>query len=121
MERDGETFAEDRAERAAYATDRAEAERKTRDIDVDHVANLSKLRLTPREKEEMKRELSAIIAFADELSAIDTEGVEPTAHVLPLQNVWREDEVRPGIERETLLENAPAVRDGCILVPKVME
>ncbi len=68
--------------------------RKPSDIDVDNVADLSKLTLSPEEKKTMKQELSAIIAFADQLSALDTEGVEPTAHVLPMKNVFREDVVR---------------------------
>ena len=91
------------------------------DIDVDNVADLSKLTLSPEEKKTMKQELSAIIAFADQLSALDTEGVEPTAHVLPMKNVFREDVVVPSFDRDSLLQNTPTVQDGYIYVPKVVE
>ena len=89
-------------------------------IDVDKVAALSRLTLSPEEKAAMKQELSAIVAFADQLQAIDTTGVEPTAHVLPVQNVFREDDVRPSLERERLLANAPQQAGGCVLVPRVV-
>ena len=95
--------------------------RKTVDIDVDNVADLSKLTLSPEEKKTMKQELSAIIAFADQLSALDTEGVEPTAHVLPMKNVFREDVVVPSFDRDSLLQNTPTAQDGYIYVPKVVE
>ena len=68
----------------------------------------------------MKRELSAIVAFADQLQAIDTEGIEPTAHVLPLRNVFREDEVRECTGRDVLLANAPSRADGFVTVPRVI-
>lgn len=95
--------------------------KKTVDIDVDNVADLSKLTLSPEEKKTMKQELSAIIAFADQLSALDTEGVEPTAHVLPMKNVFREDVVVPSFDRDSLLQNTPTAQDGYIYVPKVVE
>ena len=69
----------------------------------------------------MKQELSAIIAFADQLSALDTEGVEPTAHVLPMKNVFREDVVTNGDEHEQTLANAPEAKDGAFKVPKTVE
>ena len=87
---------------------------------MDKVAALSRLTLSPEEKAAMKQELSAIVAFADQLQAIDTTGVEPTAHVLPVQNVFREDDVRPSLERERLLANAPQQAGGCVLVPRVV-
>ena len=61
------------------------------------------------------------LAFADQLAKIDTEGVEPMAHIGGLQNVWREDTVRPSVNRDLLLENAPAKQDGYIFVPQVVE
>ena len=99
---------------------RAGTPRKAAVIDVDKVAALSRLTLSPEEKAAMKQELSAIVAFADQLQAIDTTGVEPTAHVLPVQNVFREDDVRPSLERERLLANAPQQAGGCVLVPRVV-
>ncbi len=99
---------------------RAEGRRKAADIDVDKVAVLSRLTIPPEEKDAMKRELSAIVAFADQLQAIDTEGVEPTAHVLPVRNVFREDEVRESTGRDLLLANAPSKAGGFVTVPRVV-
>ena len=99
---------------------RAEGRRKAVDIDVDKVAVLSRLTIPPEEKDAMKRELSAIVAFADQLQAIDTEGIEPTAHVLPLRNIFREDEVRESTGRDVLLANAPSRADGFVTVPRVI-
>ncbi len=90
------------------------------EIDVDKVAALSRLTLPPEERDAMKRELSAIVAFADQLQAIDTEGIEPSAHVLPVENVFREDAVLPSLARERLLANAPRQADGYVQVPRVV-
>lgn len=95
--------------------------RSKKRIDVKKVARLSKLALTGQEEQAMERELSAIIAFADQLAGIDTAGVQPTAHVIPMQNVLRKDEVQPSMHREQLLENAPSAQDGYLMVPQVIE
>ena len=95
--------------------------RSKKRIDVKKVARLSKLALTGQEEQAMERELSAIIAFADQLAGIDTAGVQPTAHVIPMQNVLRKDEVQPSMQREQLLENAPSAQDGYLMVPQVIE
>ncbi|HIW74050.1 MAG TPA: aspartate--tRNA ligase [Firmicutes bacterium] len=94
--------------------------RKAVEVDVDKVAALSRLTIPAEERETVKRELSAIVAFADQLQAIDTTGVEPAAHVLPVCNVLREDAVRPSLERGQLLANAPQQADGYVLVPRVV-
>lgn len=90
-------------------------------IDVKKVARLSRLALSPEEEQAMEGELSAIIAFADQLAEIDTAGVPPTAHAIPMQNVLRKDEVLPSMPREQLLENAPSAQDGYLMVPQVIE
>ena len=90
-------------------------------IDVQNVAALSKLYLSGQEQAAMKTQLSAIIGFADQLSALDVEGVEPTAHVLPVQNVFREDAPPQSFPREELLQNTPSVEDGYIYVPRVVK
>ena len=110
--------AEDGSGRAAGRC--AEGRRKAVDIDVDKVAVLSRLTVPPEEKDAMKRELSAIVAFADQLQAIDTAGIEPTAHVLPVCNVFREDEVWESSSRDVLLANAPSKADGFVTVPRVI-
>ena len=90
-------------------------------MDVKKVARLSKLALSPEEEQTMEGELSAIIAFADQLAGIDTAGVPPTAHGVPMQNVLRRDEVLPSMPRGQLLENAPSAQDGYLMVPQVIE
>jgi aspartyl-tRNA(Asn)/glutamyl-tRNA(Gln) amidotransferase subunit C len=88
---------------------------------VEHVAHLARLNLTDEEKEQMTKDLEAIIDFADQLNALDIENVEPTAHVIPIQNVFRKDEVRESLDRDELLKNAPSQKDGCFSVPKIVE
>ena len=90
-------------------------------IDVQAVAALSMLELDGREEEGMRRQLSSILDFASSLAALDLAGVEPTAHVLKVQNVFREDGAPHSFSREALLQNAPDVSDGCIRVPRVVE
>lgn len=89
--------------------------------DVENVALLSRLEMTPEELDAYAGQLNAILEYADVLNKLDTTGVEPTAHVLPLKNVMRPDEVKPSLPRELALANAPEVEDGYFKVPKIME
>ncbi len=91
------------------------------EINVDKVANLAKLSLTDDEKASMQSELGAIIGFADKLSEIDTDGVEITAHIVPITNVLRADAVTNQPDRDELLFNAPTKADGYMTVPKTFE
>lgn len=88
---------------------------------VEHVANLARLNLTEEEKDTMTKDMAAIIGFADEINALDIADVKPTAHVLPINNVFRDDVVAPSMDREKLLSNAPNQENGCYSVPKVVE
>ncbi len=88
---------------------------------VEHVAKLARLNLTEAEKERLTGEMENIIAFADKLNELDTSGIEPTAHVIPMQNVFREDVVKPSFDREKILANAPSQEDGCYKVPKIVD
>ena len=96
-----------------------QSERITR-ADVEHVAQLARLALTEGEITSLTGELAAILDYAAEVSALDTEGVEPTAHPLPLVNVLRADDVRPCLERDEVLAAAPAVEDGRFRVPRIL-
>ncbi len=78
----------------------------TRD-EVLHVADLARLSLMPEEIEVVTRQLNDILAYVEKLQELDTEGVEPLAHVIPVFNVFREDAVSPGLDREAALSNAP--------------
>ena len=89
--------------------------------EVKHIANLSKLNLTDEELEKYTNELSDIVDMANELSNIDVEGVKPTAHILDIQNVFREDIQQPSYDRELILKNAPSKDAGCVSVQKVVE
>lgn len=82
-----------------------------------HVARLARLRLSEEEVERMASELSGILDHVDRISQLDLDGVEPTAHVLPLENVLRADEPRPSWPRERVLEQTPDPVDGAFRVP----
>jgi aspartyl-tRNA(Asn)/glutamyl-tRNA(Gln) amidotransferase subunit C len=88
---------------------------------VEHVADLAQLALTDGEKELFREQLSSILGYAERLQGVDTSGIPPTATVLPLENVLRDDEVRPSLPREDALFNAPAVERGHLSVPLVLE
>ena len=89
--------------------------------DVEHVARLARLDLSPAEKERMQRELDGILSYIDKLRALDTEGVEPTSHAVPMTNVMRADVSRPSFPQEEMLANAPARSGELFRVPKIIE
>ena len=89
--------------------------------DVEHVALLSRLELTEEDIGKFTGQFNAILDYIDVLSKVDTAGVEPTAHVLPVKNVMRSDEVRPSLPRDEALANAPEREEGYFKVPKILE
>ncbi|HWA11275.1 MAG TPA: Asp-tRNA(Asn)/Glu-tRNA(Gln) amidotransferase subunit GatC [Opitutaceae bacterium] len=91
------------------------------DLNIDHVANLARLALTPEEKERFARQLGEVLHHIEQLRKVDVSGVEPTAHAFPVYNVWSEDVARPGLPVDEALRNAPAQRDHMVVVPKVVE
>lgn len=88
--------------------------------DIDHIADLARLELSEEESERMTRELGSILAYIDEVMAVDTEGVEPLHHVLDMTNVFREDVPGPCVTREEALKNAPDRTDEYFRVPRVV-
>ena len=82
-----------------------------------HVARLSRLKLEEHEVTAMQNDLSSILDHVDRLSEVDIEGVEPTSHVVPLENVLRDDVPRPSLDRDTSLAQAPDPADGAFRVP----
>jgi aspartyl-tRNA(Asn)/glutamyl-tRNA(Gln) amidotransferase subunit C len=82
-----------------------------------HVARLARLRLSEDEVERMAGELSGILEHVDRIGKLDLDGVEPTSHVVDLENVLRPDEPRPSWPREAVLEPAPDPVDGAFRVP----
>jgi aspartyl-tRNA(Asn)/glutamyl-tRNA(Gln) amidotransferase subunit C len=88
--------------------------------DIEKVALLARLRLSDAEAARMTGELAKIVAFVDQLSEIDTEGVEPMAHAMDVRNVFREDQLAASLPREEALANAPQHDDRGYLVPAVL-
>ena len=88
---------------------------------VAYVAELAHLKLDDAQRRQAADDLARMIGYVDKLSELDTDGVEPMSHAFPVTNVFREDEVRESMAREQVLANAPAVKDGCFLVPKTVE
>ncbi len=89
--------------------------------DVEHVARLARLRLSPAELEKMRDQLSNILDHFQMLQQIDVSTVPPTAQVTDLVNVLREDEIRPSLPREQALANAPEQQDGMFRVRAIFE
>ena len=85
--------------------------------EVEHVAKLARLELTEEEKVKFSKQLGD--EYAQQMNEIDTEGVEPMSHAIPIVNVMREDEVVHEFSREELMANAPLKEDGFFRVPKI--
>lgn len=88
--------------------------------EVEHVAWLARLSLSEQEKETFAAQLGSILEYVDVLNQLDTDGVEPLDHILPVFNVFREDVVKPSAPREEILSNGPLVEEGQYKVPKIM-
>ena len=89
--------------------------------DVEHVARLARLELTPGEKELFAVQMDAIFGYVEKLKELDTEGIVPTSHAVPMENAFREDVVQPSIGPEKALANAPKSAGTFFSVPKVIE
>lgn len=88
--------------------------------EVERIANLSRLKLGD-DMEDMQKNLEDVLSHFEKLNELDTSGVKPTAHILPVENVYRKDEIKPSMDREKLLANAPQSEGGCYIVPKIVE
>lgn len=88
--------------------------------EVVHVARLARLDVTDAEVDLFTEQLGVIIDHASRVAALDTDGVEPTAHPLPLANVFRPDVVEAGVDRASVLEAAPATEDNRFRVPRIL-
>ena len=90
-------------------------------MDINYVAHLARLELTPEEQQTLGAQLGHILEYMEKLKAVDVTGVEPTAHAFPLVNVVRADEAAPSLTQEEALRNAPAAANGLFIVPKIVE
>jgi aspartyl-tRNA(Asn)/glutamyl-tRNA(Gln) amidotransferase subunit C len=88
--------------------------------EVKHVADLARLEMTPEEVESMTRQLDGILSYVAKLNELDTAGVQPTTHAISIVNVFREDQVKPSLDREDVLANAPQQDGESFVVPKVI-
>jgi aspartyl-tRNA(Asn)/glutamyl-tRNA(Gln) amidotransferase subunit C len=88
--------------------------------DVEHIARLARLSFSDDEKAVLVRQLNDVLGYMEQLNELDTEGVEPLSHVIPVQNVLREDRRQECLDREEVLRNAPARTEKFFKVPKVI-
>ncbi|AQT68942.1 Glutamyl-tRNA(Gln) amidotransferase subunit C [Anaerohalosphaera lusitana] len=88
---------------------------------VKQVAKLARLDLDDSEVAKFSTELSSILEYIEKLGELDTDGVEPLAHCLPVNNVFREDKPRPSLSNEQALKNAPERVDKFFMVPKILD
>jgi aspartyl-tRNA(Asn)/glutamyl-tRNA(Gln) amidotransferase subunit C len=89
--------------------------------EVEHVARLARLELSESEKEEFTWQLNEILDFVEKLNKLDTSNIEPTAHAIPVSNVFRPDQVVPSLDLEQALANAPDRMGNFFKVPKTLE
>ena len=93
---------------------------KISDETIEYVGILAKLELSEEEKRQAQEDMGKMLDYIDKLGELDTQGVEPMSHVFPVHNVFREDVVVNGDDRENMLRNSPAVKDGSYKVPKTV-
>lgn len=90
------------------------------DETIENVGILAKLELSDEEKKQAKSDMETMLEYFDELNELDTSHVEPMSHIFPIHNVFREDVVTNGDDREQMLSNAPNKKDGAFVVPKTV-
>lgn len=91
------------------------------DETIEYVGILAKLELSGEEREAAKKDMGSLLDYIDKMNELDTTGVEPMSHIFPVDNVFREDIVLNGDERDKILQNAPAQKEGAFKVPKTIE
>lgn len=89
--------------------------------EVEHIAMLARLELSEEEKDLFTNQLNSILTYIEKLNELDTKDVEPTSHVLPIQNIFKEDEVKESLPIEKALANAPDRTEEFYRVPKIIE
>jgi aspartyl-tRNA(Asn)/glutamyl-tRNA(Gln) amidotransferase subunit C len=90
-------------------------------VDIEKVARLARLELSEEEKVTFGNQLEQILTYMEQLNRLDTTGVEPTSHAIPLHNAFREDETRPSFPQEEVLGISPDQEDGHFKVPRIIE
>ncbi len=100
---------------------KAKGQRPKANIDVDHVAKLANLTLSPTEKQIFAKQLAEVLDYVNKLNEINTKGVEPIGQITGLENVTREDESAPSLAQEDALKNAPRTHNGFFEVDAIFE
>jgi len=90
-------------------------------MDIDHAAKLARLNISQSEKELFTAQVQSILHYIEKLNELDTTSVEPTAHILPINNVFREDSLRESLPRHKALQNAPQKDEDFYRVPRIIE
>ncbi len=90
-------------------------------MQIEHIVMLARLELTEEEKKLFSKQIASIIEYIDKLNELDTTNVDPTAHVLPMKNVFRDDELKPSLPKDKALQNAPNRTNDFYRVPKIIE
>ena len=93
----------------------------SKNFDVEYVAELARIKLTPDEIKKFESQLGQVLEHVAKLNEVDVAQVEPMAHSFPIYNVFREDEIRKSLDREAALSNAPRQAQGLFIVTKVVE
>jgi aspartyl-tRNA(Asn)/glutamyl-tRNA(Gln) amidotransferase subunit C len=91
------------------------------DFNIQYVAHLARLSLSPAEEAQFGAQLAGILGYIEKLKQLDVSGIEPTAHAVPLVNVFRPDLAQPSLSNEEALRNAPAKASGLFVVPRIVE
>ncbi len=89
--------------------------------EVKHIAMLARISLTDQEIQKLSSQLSAVVEYIGKLKEIDTKDVEPTSHVIPINNVFRDDNIRQSLSPQEMLKNAPDSNEGFFIVPKIID
>jgi len=90
-------------------------------IDINHIAHLARVNLAKDEIKNFEGQFRDILKYMEKLNKVDITKVSPTSHILPVKNVFREDQVRESLPPEKALSNAPQKKDNLFKVPKVVE
>lgn len=90
-------------------------------VDLSRVVRLARVELSSEEEHRISPQLAEVLRYVEKLKELNVEGVEPTAHAVPLENVLREDELRVSLTQEEALSNAPKTVNGLFVVPKIVE
>ena len=91
------------------------------DETIEYVGILAKLELNDVQKENAKKDMAGMLDYIDKLGELDTDGIEPMSHVFDVKNVWREDVVTNGDDRENIISNSPGEKNGMFEVPKTFD